>query len=118
MKRNIQYLLDDKDLLEHLTVTKFSPSDKDKDDKPIDTANVQYQESLKAYKNWSKKDRRVCFTMLYYMQDDLIGVFESCPMAKGMWDQLKIRFGQTSERRLRTLQLKWMQYKKWILFRP
>jgi len=28
-----------------------------------------------------------------------------------MWDLLKIHFGQTFETRLRTLQLKWMQYK-------
>jgi len=50
-KRKIQYLLDDKDLLKHLQVAKFPPSDKDKDGKPIDTANVQYQESLKAYQD-------------------------------------------------------------------
>ena len=48
--------------------------------------------------------------MLYFMHDDLIGEFELCPTAKDMWDQLKIRFGQTSETRLRTLQLKWIQY--------
>ena len=48
-KRKNQYLLDSKDLLEHLTVANFPPSDKDKDGKPIDTANVQNQESLRAY---------------------------------------------------------------------
>lgn len=49
--------------------------------------------------------------MLYCMHDDLIGEFEVHLTAKDMWDQLKIRFGQTSETRLRTLQLKWMNYK-------
>ena len=49
--------------------------------------------------------------MLYCMHNDLIGEFEACPTAKDMWDQLKICFGQTFETRLRTLQLKWMQYK-------
>ena len=44
------------------------------------------------------------------MQDDLIGEFKMSPTAKDMWDQLKIHFGQTSERRHCTLQLKWMQY--------
>ena len=39
-KRTIQYLLVNKDLLEHLQVAKFSPSDKDKHGKPIDTANA------------------------------------------------------------------------------
>ena len=50
------------------------------------------------------------FTMLYFMHDDLIGEFELSPTAKDMWVQLKIRFGQTSKTRLRTLQLKWIQY--------
>jgi len=44
------------------------------------------------------------------MHDDLLGEFESCPTAKDMWDFLRIRFGQTSARRLRTLRLKWMQF--------
>jgi len=85
-KRKIEYLLDNKGLLEHLTVAKFPPFDKDKVGKPIDTANVQYQESLKAYQDWSKKDRRVCFTMLDCMHDDLIEEFELCPMANDMQD--------------------------------
>jgi len=98
-------------LLEHLTVAKFPPSDKDTDGKPIDTTTVQYQESLQAYQDWAKKDRRARFTMLYCMHDDLIGEFEVYPTVKDMWDQLKIRFGQTSETRLCTSQLKWMNYK-------
>ena len=40
--RKIQYLLDDKDLLEHLKVAKIPPSDKDRDRKLIDTTTVQY----------------------------------------------------------------------------
>ena len=48
--RKIQYLLDDKDLLEHVKVAKVQPSDKDKDGKPIDTTTtMQCQESVKAY---------------------------------------------------------------------
>ena len=69
-------LLNERDLLEHLIVPKFPPSDKDKDGKPIDTSAVQYQESLQTYQDWAKKDRRACFTMLYFMHDDLIGEFE------------------------------------------
>ena len=111
-KQKIQYLLNQRDLLEHLTVAKFSPLDKDKDGKPIDTTSAQYQESLLAYQDWSKKDRRASFTMLYCMHDDLIGEFEACCMAKDMWDKLKIHFGQTFETRLRILLLKWMQYKR------
>ena len=110
-KRKIQYLLNERDLLEHLTVVKFSPSDQDKDGKLIDTYTMQYQESLQAYQDQSKKDRRACFTVLYSMHNDLIGKFKICPMAKGVWDQPKIHFGQTSETSVLTLQLKWMKYK-------
>jgi len=74
-KRKIQYLLNEKDVLEHLMVAKFPPSDKDKDGKSIDTTIVQYQESLQAYQDWSKKDRRAWFAMLYCMHDDLIGIW-------------------------------------------
>ena len=92
-KRKIKYLLNKRDLSEHLTVAKFSSSDKDKDGKPIDTTTVQYQESLQAYQDRSKKDRRACFTMVCCMHDIIIGGFQMCPTAKDMWAQLKIHFG-------------------------
>ena len=53
--RKIRYLLNKKDLLEHLTVAKFSPSHKDNNGKSIDTTTMQYQESMPAYQSWSKK---------------------------------------------------------------
>ena len=65
--RKVQYFLDDKDLLEHLLVAKVPPSDKDKYGKLIETTTVQYQGSVKAYQDWSNKDRKTCFTMLYCM---------------------------------------------------
>ena len=93
-KSKIQYLFNERDLLEHLTIAKLPPSDKDKHGKPIDDiATMQYQESLKAYDDWSKKDWRACFTMLFCMHDDLIGEFKMCPMVEDTWDQLKIHFG-------------------------
>ena len=39
-KQKIQYLLNERDLLEHSTVAKFPPSDTNKDDKPIDSSSV------------------------------------------------------------------------------
>jgi len=84
VEKKIQYLLDERDLLEHLTVAKFPLSDKNKDGKPIDIANVQYQQNLQAYQDWSKKDRRACFIMLYCTHNDLIGEFQLCPTAKDM----------------------------------
>ena len=89
-------------------MAKISPFDKDEDGKPIDTTTVQYQESVKVYEDWSNKDRKVCFAMLYCMHDDLIGELEACPTAKDMWDRLKVRFFQTSAMRPRTLHLKWI----------
>ena len=74
------------------------------------TAIEQYKEKLKAYQTWIKRDRSARYTFLSCMHDDLLGEFESCPTAKDMWDCLKIRFGQTSATRLRTLRLKWMQF--------
>ena len=58
--------MNEKDLLEHLTVTK-SLLDKDKDDKPIDTITMQYQDRLMASQDWSKTYRNICCTVLYYM---------------------------------------------------
>ena len=106
--QKIQHLLNDKDLLQHLTVAKVPLLGKDIDGKLIDTTTVQYQESVKVYKYWSNKDRKSCFTMLYCMHDDLIREFEACPTAKDMWDKLRVRFGQTSATRFHTLHLKWM----------
>ena len=91
--RKIQYLLNDKDLLEHMRVAKLLPSNKDRDGKPIDTTTVQYQESTMAYQDWSNRDHKACFTMLYCMHDDLIGEFEACLTAKDMWDKPRVRFG-------------------------
>ena len=45
------------------------------------------------------------------MYDDLLEEFELCSTAKDMWDQLKIRFGQTPATKLRTLCLKWLEFK-------
>jgi len=53
--------------------------------------------------------------VLYYMHDNLVEEFVACSMVKDMRDKLKIRFGQTSEARLHTLQLKWMQYKMYFI---
>jgi len=44
------------------------------------------------------------------MHDDLLGKFECCLTVKDMWDQLKIKLGQTYTTRLCTLHLKWIEY--------
>ena len=48
--------------------------------------------------------------MLYSMHNDLIREFEACLTAKDMWDNLRVRFSQTSDTRFRPLHLKWMWY--------
>ena len=89
-------------MLDLLTSTVPVPAEKDEQSRDI-TATEQYQENLKAYQAWFKRDRSARYTMLSCMQYDLQGEFERLA-------QLKIRFEQTSATRLSTLQLKWMQY--------
>jgi len=86
-----------------------APAEKDEQGRDI-TATEQYKENLKVYQAWFKRDRSTRYTILPCVQDDLLGEFECFPTAKDMWTHLKVRFGQTSATRLRTLQLKWMQY--------
>ena len=105
----IQFLLDDREVLEPLQVTMSALATKDKDDKDI-TSTEEYKTSLAAYQAWCKKDRKARYTMLYCMHDDLIGDFENYPTAKEMWDNIHSRYGQTSKTRLRALHLKWMTY--------
>jgi len=96
-------------MLELLTFS--MPASADKDDQGRDiTTTEQYQENLKAYQVRFKCNRSAHYTMLSCMQDDLLGKFECFSTAKDIWVQVKIRFRQTSATRLRTLQLKWMQY--------
>ncbi|KAH9608961.1 hypothetical protein KSS87_006063, partial [Heliosperma pusillum] len=104
-RRKIQYLLNEREVLETLTTTVAKPQEPEK---PEDMA--KYNENLKLYDEWFKKDRSARFTMLFCMHNDLIGEFEMCPTAKDMCDKLKIVFGQTSATRLRALNLKWMDY--------
>jgi len=107
--RKIQFLLDNREVLEPLSVTISAPATKNKDDKDI-TSTEEYKASLAVYQAWCKKDRKACYTMLYCMHDDLIGEFENYPTAKEMWDNIHSRYGQTSETRLRALHPKWMTY--------
>ena len=71
----------------------------------------QHTRDLAAFESWHKKDRRVCFTMLSSMHNDLIGEFEEYPTAQELWKALKIRYGRTSATRLRGLTMKFDSYK-------
>jgi len=97
------------DMAEFLTASVFVLAELNEHGKGV-IASKQYQEKLKAYKTWFKRDRYARYGSSSCMHDDLLGEFERCPTAKDMWDQLKIRFDQTSVTRLRTLRLKWMQF--------
>ncbi|XP_077251591.1 uncharacterized protein LOC143890792 [Tasmannia lanceolata] len=101
--RKIQYLLNEQDLMEHLTITMDSPPEGTK---------AQHRRDLEAYQAWFKKDRSVCFTTLSIMHDDLIGDYENHPIARAMRDQLKFDFGGTSTSWLRSLTLKFEGYSK------
>jgi len=105
----VQLLSNNGDMVELLTGSMFAPVEQDEHGNDV-TASEQYKETLKAYKTWFKRDRSARYTLLSCMHDDLLGEFEGCPTAKDMWDRIKIRFGQTSATRLRTLRPKWMQF--------
>ena len=94
-----QFLLNEHEVFEHLSATMSVPVNRDKDNKDI-TATEEYQASLVEYQEWCNKDRKACYTMLYCMHDDLIDEFELYPTAKEMWDNIRLRYDQTSEARL------------------
>jgi len=79
-------------MVEFLTATIYALVDKDECGKDV-IALEEYQEKLKAYQAWFKRDWFACYTLLSCMHDDLLGEFEHYPTAKYMWDRLKIRFG-------------------------
>jgi len=87
----------------------FAPAERDEHGNVV-TASEQYEEKLKAYQTQFKRDRSACYILLSCMHNNLLGEFEGCPTTKDMWDCLRIRFGQMSTTRLRTLHLKWMHF--------
>ena len=51
----IQFFLNEREMLQHLTTTMSVPATKDKDNKDI-TSTEEYQATLVAYQEWCKKD--------------------------------------------------------------
>ena len=70
-------------MLDLLTFSMIRPVDKDEQGRDI-TATEQYQENLKAYQAWLKRDHSTSYTLLSCMQDGLLGEFECFPTAKDM----------------------------------
>jgi len=101
----VQFLINNIDMAEFLTASMFAPAEREEHGNDV-IASEQYQEKLKAYQTWFKRDQFARYTLLSCMHDDLLGEFEDCPTAKDMWNHLKILFGQTSAPRLCTLRLK------------
>ncbi|KAL0329258.1 UNVERIFIED_CONTAM: hypothetical protein Sradi_4912500 [Sesamum radiatum] len=80
---------------------------------PIESENgqtAQYLHELNAYNKWLEQDMSARFTMLSYMHDNLIHEYEKYPMAKELWEVLKVAYGSTSATRLRALTIKFNQY--------
>ncbi|KAG6534420.1 hypothetical protein ZIOFF_008306 [Zingiber officinale] len=101
--QKIQYLLNEQELLDHIT-TSMTP--------PAEGNTAQHQQDQETYNSWFNKDHSTHIILLSSMQDDLIGDFEKCKTAKDMWDNLKIAFGGTSTMRLRALVLKFETLRK------
>ena len=88
-------------MVEFLIASMFAHAERDEHGNDV-TASKQYQEKLKAYQTWFKRDQSTRYILLSCMHDDLLGEIEGCLTAKDMWDRLKIRFDQTSAIRLHT----------------
>ncbi|XP_075663075.1 uncharacterized protein LOC142632583 [Castanea sativa] len=99
--RKIQYLLNEQEVLETLTIVMMRPENGN---------TAQHRYDLETYESWVKKDHCARFTMLSSMHNDLIGEFENYPNAQEMWNQLKISYGGTSATILRALTLKFEKY--------
>jgi len=103
--RKIQFILDEREVLELLQITMSVPATEDKM-----TRTLLPLRSIKLAWLRTKHGARkiVRHAILYCMHDDLIGEFENYPTAKEMWDNIHYRYGQISKTRLRALHLKWM----------
>jgi len=103
----VQFILNEGGMLYHLTISMPAPANKDERGMDI-TITEQYKQNLTTYQDWFRKDRSARYTLLSCVNDDLPGKFKHYPTTIDMWDQLKIRFGQTCTTKLRTLKLKWI----------
>jgi hypothetical protein len=100
--RKIRYVLNEQEVLETLSHSLTEPEQEDTEQDTRDIA---------AFENLRKKNQCARFTMLRSMHNDLIGEFEVHPMAKGMWEALKLKFGGTSATRLSGLTMRFDSYK-------
>lgn len=102
--RKIQFLLHEKNILDHLTTTMPMPIE------PENGQTAQYRREMDAYNKWLNQDMSARYTMLSCMHDHLIREFEKYTTAKELWEILKVMYGTTSATRLRALTLKFNQY--------
>lgn len=93
-RRKITYLLNEQDVLETLEMFMVRPEEGN---------TTQHRPNKEAYDTQVKNDHCAPFTMLSNMHNDFIGEFENSPTAKEMWTMLKVKYGQTSATRLRSL---------------
>jgi hypothetical protein len=100
--RKIRYVLNEQKVLETLSHSLIEPMQEDTEQNIRDFA---------AFENWRKKDQSAHFTMLSSMHNDLIGEFEVYPIAQGMWEALKLKYGGTFITRLRGLTIRFDSYK-------
>ena len=77
----VQYLLDEKEFLDHLT-NNMTPPESD--------TTAQHRRDEQTYGTWFKRNRTALFTMLSYTHDDLMGRFEKFLTAKELWEQLRV----------------------------
>jgi len=71
---NVRFLLNNGDMAEFLIASMFAPIEREEHGNDV-TASEQYQEKLKTYQTWFKRDRTARYTLLSCMYDDQLGEF-------------------------------------------
>ena len=101
--RKVQFILEEQELTEVLTHQMVDPGE---------GTTAQARRDQEAYRAWRKKDGLARAILISSMHDDLIPEYEKYQTAMQMWVALKDKFGATSASKLRSLNLKFITYKK------
>ncbi|EPS62306.1 hypothetical protein M569_12485 [Genlisea aurea] len=102
-KMKIQYVIEEQDLLEHLSNTL---------DQPERGTTAQHRRDAEAYQAWKRKNGQARIILLSAMDDDITREFHRYEYAKDLWDALRDKFGVMSVSKLRSLTIKFDTYQK------
>ncbi|XP_071694123.1 uncharacterized protein [Rutidosis leptorrhynchoides] len=99
----LEYVLEEQEALIALTQSMEAPEVGD---------TKQHKMDAEVYIAWKRKNTIARITLLSSMDDDIMRDFCKYELAKDMWKALADKFGATSVTKLRSLTIKFDQYKK------